>query len=134
MKKQIVFLFALLLASTSLLAQSKNTKAVVMYFKADLACCKARACASIENDIKAIVEENFQNGNVVFSSIRISDPENAAMVEQYKAKSQTVMIVVSKKKKVSSVEASELVSKYVRDRDKEAFEKEFVQLINANMK
>ena len=66
MKKSIIVILALIL---SLAAYSqKETSAVVLYFKADLACCKARACAAVENDVKTIVENNFKEGNVVFKS------------------------------------------------------------------
>lgn len=105
-----------------------------MYFKAELACCKARACAALENDLKTIVENNFTNGNVVFKEVKLSDPENASLVEQYKAQSQTVIIVVNKKKKFSSVDATNLVKDYVKSQDKAGFETAFVKLINDSMK
>jgi hypothetical protein len=134
MKKTIVFLLAVALSAGFVFSQTKNSKAVVMYFKADLACCKARACGALENDVKAVVENNFRDGNVIFRSIKISDPDNASLVEQYQAKSQTVMVVVSKKRKVSSVDATSLVSDFARSRDKESFETAFVKLIKDSMK
>jgi len=134
MKKTIVFLLAVVLSAGFVFSQSKSAKAVVMYFKADLACCHARACGSLENDVKAVVENNFKDGNVIFRSIKISDPDNASLVEQYQAKSQTVMVVVSKKKQVSSVDATSLVADYARSRNKESFETAFVKLVKDSMK
>ncbi len=132
MKKSFVFILLIMLAFAGF--SQKSATAVVMYFKADLACCKARACAALENDIKTIVETNFTNGNVVFKEVKLSDPENASLVEQYKAQSQTVIIVVNKKKKFSSVDATSLVKNYVTNQDKEGFETAFVKLINDNLK
>lgn len=134
MKKSTLLLFAVVLGTVSLFAQSKGTTAVVMYFKADLACCKARACAALETDIQTIVEKNFPDGNVVFKEVKISDPENASLVEQYKAQSQTVIVVVRKKKKFHSADATELVKAYVQNQDKEAFETAFVAFIQKEMK
>jgi hypothetical protein len=134
MKKTIVFLLAVALSAGFVFSQSKNSKAVVMYFKADLACCPARACGTLENDVKAIVEQNFKDGNVVFNQIRISDPANAELVKKYEAKSQTVVVVVSKKKAISSVDATNLVRDFRMNQDKAAFETAFVKLIKDSMK
>jgi len=131
MKKSIILTFALLLSVAAF--SQKGTTAVLMYFKADLACCKARACAAIENDVKTIVEKNFTNGNVVFKEVKISDPENAALVEQYKAQSQTVILVVNRKKKISSAEATSILKTYQQNGDKAAFEEALVKFINENI-
>jgi hypothetical protein len=131
MKKTIFLTFALLLSVAAF--SQKGTTAVLMYFKADLACCKARACGAIENEVKAIVENNFPNGNVVFKQVKISDPENASLVEQYKAQSQTVILVVKKKKKINSAEATSLIKEYQQKGDKVAFEAALVKFINDNI-
>lgn len=132
MKKSIVFILVVMLAMAGF--AQKSSTCVVMYFKADLACCKARACAALENDVKAIVEKNFTDGNVIFKEIKISDPENAPLVEKYNAQSQTVIIVTGKKKKFTSVDATNLVKDYVKSQDKASFETAFVKLIQDNMK
>ena len=98
-----------------------------------MACCKARACAAVENDVKTIVENNFKECNVVFKSVRIADPENASLVEQYNAQSQTVIIVVQKKKKFTSVDATLLVREFIQKQDKPAFETAFVKMIQESM-
>ena len=131
MKKTIILAFALLLSVAAF--SQKGTTAVLMYFKADLACCKARACAALENEVKSIVERNFPNGNVVFREVKISDPENAALVEQYKAQSQTVILVVNRKKKISSAEATSLLKEYQQNGDKTAFEAALVKFIQENI-
>jgi len=131
MKKSFVLILVMMLALAGF--SQKGTTAVVMYFKADLACCKARACASLENEVKTIVESNFTKGNVVFKEVKISDPENAELVKQYNAQSQTVIIVVQKKKKFNSLEATDLVKTYARSQDKASFETAFVKLIKDNM-
>jgi hypothetical protein len=132
MKKSIVFVFAVMLAFSGF--TQKNSSCVVMYFKADLACCKARACAALENDVKSVVEKNFTNGNVVFKEVKLSDPDNASLVEQYKAQSQTVIIVTNKKKKFTSVDATPLVKDFVKSQDKTGFETAFVKLISDSLK
>lgn len=129
MKKKVLFLFALVLISGQVLSQ----KVEVMYFKANLGCCQARACAQLENQVKAIVEDNFKNGDVVFKSVLIADPTNAALVEKYEAGSQTVVIVSNKRRKKKITDATQMVHDFRRTRDREAFEKDFIGAIKAKL-
>ncbi len=122
MKKAIAIFIMTLVVGLSASAQ----KAEVMYFKADLACCRAAACNTIESDVKAVIESNFKQGDIQFTSVKISDQANKALVEKYKAKSQTVVIVASKRNKETVVDISDVVSTYARNRDKAAFEKQLL--------
>jgi len=127
MKKLVLVLFAFALFA----GQSFAQKVEVLYFKADLACCAARACGNLEGQVKAIVEENFKNGDVVFTPVRIADPNNAALIEKYEAKSQTVVIVSTKKKKETVTDATTMVRDFSRNRDQAAFEQSFIGAIKA---
>lgn len=131
--KKLLLLSISILLTISLYSQ-KNSSAVVMYFKADLACCPARACASLEKDVQSVIESNFTNKQVVFKAVKISDPENAELVKQLNAKSQSVVVVFKNKKKITNVDASKIVADYSRNRNKETLENELVKLIKDNLK
>ena len=127
MKKAII-LFAFSVATFGLCAQKNNVQ--VLYFKAKLACCQSRACNTLEADVKAVVDNNFNGKNVSFKQIALADEANKALVEKHNAKSQTVVLVVSKKKKETAVDVSDIVRKYAKSNDKAVFEKELTDKIN----
>ena len=129
--KRIIILLALSIATVGLYAQ-KNT-VEVLYFKAQLACCKARACSLLEGDVKGVIEKNFAGKAVTFKQVALADEANRALVEKYNAKSQTVVLVSTKKKKETAVDVSDIVQKYARTGDKETFEKELTDKINAKL-
>ena len=87
MKKTLILAVLALMSVTVVVAQ----KAEVLYFKADMPCCKARACNNLEADIKAVVEKNYPKGDVVFKQVRIADEANKALVEKHQAKAQTII-------------------------------------------
>ncbi len=125
MKKSIVLLFVLSL----FIIQSHAQKVEVLFFKANLACCAAKACANLEGQIKSVVEKNFKSAHVAFKTVMLSDSANAELVNQYNAKSQTVVIVQKKKKNAQSKDVSELVKNLTRTKDEATFEKDFVAAI-----
>jgi len=108
--------------------------AEILYFKANLACCQAKACASLEKDIQTIITKYFASNKVTFTEVKLDDAANKATVEKHKAKSQTVVMVVKKKKKETVVDLSDIVRKYQRSGNKEEFEKELVARIKAGLK
>lgn len=133
--KKTTLLFAVLIISVSaLFAQSTKGKAEVLYFKANLACCKAKACNVLEADIKAIVEKNYPNGNVVFKEIKLADESNKALIDKYQATSQTVVIVKKKKKNETSVNVTDIVKNFLLDQNKETLEKELIAKIDGMLK
>jgi len=109
-------------------------KVEVLYFKAQLACCKAAACNNLEAEVKGIIEKNFAKKAVTFKQVALADEANKALVEKYEAKSQTVVLVVTKKKKETAVDVSDIVRRYARTNDKAAFEKELTDKINESLK
>jgi len=131
MKKQIVILIIALLAGTSVFAQSNKKNIEVLYFKANLACCKAKACNALEADIQALIQKNFPDGSVVFKEIKLAEDTNKVFVEKYKAQSQTVVLVKKKGKKELSNDVSDIVKQYLLDKNMEQFETAFAQKINA---
>ncbi len=126
MKKLLVISVTILMTLT-VLAASPKKGVEVLYFKAQLSCCQARACNTLENDIKTLIAANFDTSKVTFTEVLLADAKNKALVEQYKAKSQTVVVVNAKKKKTMDV--SDLVRTYLRNGDKATFEKELIQKI-----
>lgn len=88
-------------------------KAEFLYFKADLACCKAKACNSLESDLKALIEKNYPKGEVFFKTIKISDEANKDLVAKHNASSQTCILVVKRKKGEIYYNMSDLVKKYL---------------------
>lgn len=126
MKKLLVISVTILMTLT-VLAASPKKGVEVLYFKAQLSCCQARACNTLENDIKTLIAANFDTSKVTFTEVLLADVKNKALIEQYKAKSQTVVVVNAKKKKTMDV--SDLVRTYLRNGDKATFEKELIQKI-----
>lgn len=125
MKKSISVLFILTFTVLTSFAQ----KAEVLYFKANLACCAGKACANLEGQVKAVVDKNFKATEVAFKTVMLADSANTALVNKFSAKSQTVVVVQTKKKKALSKDVSELVKNFSRTKDEAAFEKDFVAAI-----
>lgn len=130
MKKSLLTLAALMLIGFASVAQ----KAEVLYFKAELACCKAKACNALEGDVKALVEKNFTSEKVTFLEVKLADESNKELVDKYNAKSQTVVIVSKKRKKETSIDVSDIIRNYSRSQNKEDFEKELIAKINESLK
>jgi hypothetical protein len=124
MKKSAVVLIVVFLSGMMAFAQSSKVKAEVLYFKANLSCCKARACNAVEAEIQGIVSRNYPGGNVLFREIKLAEDSNKALVEKYNAVSQTVVIVKKSKKKEKSADVSDIIRKYNQNPDKEMLEKE----------
>jgi len=130
MKKNIL----LLVVSVFMMLAAQAQKVQVLYFKANLACCAAKACANLEGQVKSVVEKNFKAADVAFKAVMLSDSGNVALVNQYNAKSQTVVIVQNKKKKAVSKDVSELVKDFTRTKDEAVFEKEMIAAIKELLK
>lgn len=117
--KKIIF-FAAILLLTNFVLKAQTTK--VLYFKADLSCCMATACNTLQNDISTIISENFDN-SVSFELIKISEETNTDLVSKYSAKSQTVIIEKYDKKGkfVEFIDISAEVKTFAYNKDKVAF-------------
>ena len=126
MKKLLTVFSIFLLMGTIAFAQ----KAEVIYFKADLGCCRERACNALEKDIKSIIESHFNERDVQFVTVKISDDANKELVEKHNAKSQTVVITAKKRRSETTVDVSDIVRAYSRNRDKTELEKELIAKIN----
>ncbi|MBP7849717.1 MAG: hypothetical protein KA053_05530 [Lentimicrobiaceae bacterium] len=123
MKKTMLISWVMLLAiSMSSFAQARKNGVEVLYFKANLACCKARACSAIQTDVEGVLAKHFAKENIAFRVIPLADPANQELIEKYKAKSQTVVIVKTKGKKERVTDVSDIVQVYSTSRNKERFE------------
>ncbi len=131
MKSKIIFLTLIFGLVFGAHAQKSKQTIEVLYFKANLACCKARACNALESELKTMIETNFVDGNVVFKVVKIADEQNKDLVQQYNAQSQSIVIVKKKKKIDAFADVSNLAKEYVSSGDKEAFEAALVAKINA---
>jgi len=135
MKKTILMLtLALIAIAATTFAQQKKVSTEILYFKATLSCCKGRACNSLEAQVKGIVEKNWADGSVTFRQVKLSDTLNNELIKKYNAKSQTLIIVKTKKKKVSSVDASSILQEFARNNDAAAFEKNLISKVNEVIK
>jgi len=121
MKKLSIIILSLVV-SIGAIAQTGSKKIEVLYFKANLSCCQARACQNLENVTKEIITKNFPAKEVVFKTVALTDEANKKLVETYNAKSQT-LIIVNKKQ---YIDLSKTLAKFARDNDKAAFEKELL--------
>lgn len=125
--KKISLLVLALIISVGAMAQKPAKGVEVLYFKAELACCQAKACNNLENVTKTIIEKNFKSDKVTFKTIKLADQENKPLIDLYKAKSQTVVLVNAKKKK--TLDVSDIVRKFARHNNQATFEKELVAKI-----
>jgi TRAP-type C4-dicarboxylate transport system substrate-binding protein len=125
-------ILSILIAFVGLQISVSAQKSEVYYFKADLPCCQARACNSIEEEVKQIV--TAKGGEVEFKVVRLSDPANKELVDKYNAKSQTVVILSKNKKKEKVVDASDVVRQYARSGNKDQFEKDLLARVNDSKK
>lgn len=123
MKKLSIIIVSLLFAAGAM-AQTSSKKVEVLYFKANLSCCQAKTCNNLENVSRDIVAKNFSADEVAFKTVALANEANKSLVNKYKAKSQSLIIVNNKKKKHFNM--SNALAKYARDKDKAAFEKELI--------
>ena len=131
MKRILLLSVFALLANLALMAQ----KAEVLYFKADLPCCPARACNNLEANIKTIIESYYADGSVSFKTIRLSDPDNVDLIAKFSARSQTTVVVVpGNRGKENITDISDMVRAFARTNDTESFEKDLTARINENLK
>ncbi len=130
MKRIILSLAMVILITVGAMSQT----AKVLYFKANLACCQAKACAALEKDIQDVITKNFNNDKVTFVELKLADAANKEMVEKHNAKSQTVVLVVKKRKKEKVTDLSDMVRRYQRSGDKDQFEKDLVAKIKEGLK
>lgn len=134
--KKIPFLLLLsfMIMAASISAKDNKKGIEVLYFKANLACCKARACNALEAKVKEIVEKNWTDGSVTFRQVKLSDTINTDLVKKYNAQSQTLILVKTNKKKEASLDISAILQDYSKTNDAQKFETEFTSKINAFIK
>lgn len=101
---------------------SQKNKAEVLYFKAKLPCCPGRACNLLQCDVDSVVSKYFSKEKLVFKVVILAEEANKAMVEKYKAKSQTVLLIRKKGKKEVVTDLTPIVQAYSANRDKVKFE------------
>ncbi|MBS4012667.1 MAG: hypothetical protein KGZ97_02745 [Bacteroidetes bacterium] len=130
MRKILLAVAIVTISSVASIAQ----KAEVLYFKANLACCPARACSELEGEVKQIIESNFSADKVTFKAVMISDEQNKDLVEKHNAKSQTVVIVAKKKKNETVIDVSDIIRDYNRNKSKEELKTKLIAKINDSLK
>jgi hypothetical protein len=135
MKKTILMLTLAFFAITvTTVAQQKKVPAEVLYFKANLACCKAKACDALEATVRSIIEKNWADGSVTFRQIKLSDTTNNELIKRYDAQSQTLLLVVTKKKIKFSTDLSAILRFFVSSNDTAKFEKDLIDNISEAIK
>lgn len=121
MKKMLGLLVMSFLMVNIALAQQKN-KVEVLYFKANLGCCKARSCNLLQCDVDSVVTKYFAAKKVGFRVVYMVAPENKELIEKYKAQSQTVLLIRNKGKKEIVTDLTPIVQAYNTNKDKAKFE------------
>lgn len=127
--KKNILLATLLLFFIPILTFGQKNTIEVLYFKANLACCKARACNELQADVESVIKKYFVDKNIDFKVVRLADEANKSLIEKYNAKSQTVILVEKKNKTEKSTDLSAIVQNYSRDRNKQKFEEEMQKII-----
>jgi len=129
-----LLLVLVLSAITALSATAQ--KAEFLYFKAQLGCCQAKSCNSLEGDLKTLIETNYPKANVIFKTVMIADEANKELVEKHNAKSQTCVLVVKNKKGDKIIDMTPMAKKYMvaKPDSKEMAGKELVLEIQKNLK
>lgn len=113
--------------------QKKNSTEV-LYFKTPLACCKARSCNVLQADIDSIVVKYFKDEKIQFKVVMINDDTNKELVEKFKAESQTVIMVQTKRKKEFVTDLTPIVVAYKSSYDREKFETDMKNTIKSSLK
>lgn len=117
--KKILFISSLFLLF-NFAAQAQNG-IKILYFKANLSCCQATSCNSLQKDIETAVKENFDK-SVTFQVVKIEDQNNKELVKAYNAKSQTVIIEKYRKNKLKEyTDISKAAKQFGYDKNKTAF-------------
>ncbi len=131
LKKSTMFLALLLIFSASALG-NPGKDVEVMYFKAKLACCKARACNALQSDVEKAVSKYSKDNDISFKVIRLNDSKNKELIEKYNAKSQTV--VIYNKENDKAIDVTSIVKSYLKDQNKEKLENELKKKIDEILK
>jgi len=134
--KKILFimLLAIIAVTVTTFAQQKKVGIEVLYFKANLACCKAKACNNLEANVKSIVEKNWADGSVTFRQVKLSDTLYNELIKKYNAQSQTLVIVKTYKKKATSLDISPILKEFAKTNDTTKFKSEFTAKVNEVIK
>ena len=134
MKKSILFfLVAFLILSGATFGKSKEN-IEVLYFKAKQCACKTMTCNAIEDQVKSVIDKEFQNKNIEFKRVWLNEKENDALIQKYSAKPQTVVLVKMKKEKETVTDLTEIVKDFATKQNKEKFETELKEKISASLK
>lgn len=136
MKKITLLLVMSFLVLNFTVAQEKQkkVKAEVLYFKAKLPCCKGRVCNMLQSDVDSVVTKYFADKKVGFRVVYLVLPENKELIEKYKAQSQTVLLIKTKRKKEIVTDLTPIVKAYLSNRDKAKFEADMKSKIKEGLK
>ncbi len=124
-------LFLLLIISTVFSTVLSAQKVEVLYFKANLSCCAARACSALEHSVKEIIENNFSTDDVAFKQVLMTVRENASLVEKYNARSQTVVIIKKGIFRDRTIDVSDIVKEHSRPSQRKILEEKLTEKINS---
>jgi hypothetical protein len=131
MRKIIFAALVCILATGAAMAQKS---AEVLYFKANLPCCKARSCNAMQSEVEKAVNKYFAGQGIGFRTIMLSDAANAELVKKHAAKSQTVVFVNTKGRKEKVVDLSAAVKGFLSHYDSQQLEAELKAAIESGLK
>lgn len=82
MKKPILFfLVAFLTFSGATFGKSKES-VEVLYFKAKQCACKTMTCNALEDQVKSVIDKEFQNKNIEFKRVWLNEKENDTLIQK----------------------------------------------------
>jgi hypothetical protein len=117
--KPLNLLFLLSVFTMGSLFAQNSANYEVLYFKANLSCCQAKACDALQKDVAEVFESNFDSKDVSFKVVKLEDDANQELIDKYNAKSQTVVCVKSGSDTEKYADLSPIVRKYRSHEDKE---------------
>lgn len=132
--KKITVLLAIALCTFGIAFGQNNVTSEVLYFKANLGCCKARSCNALQADVDSVLIKYFAEKNIQFRVINIAEEAQADLVKKHNAEPQTVVLVTKKNDKEKVVDLTPIVAYYKKTGDKALFEKEMKKKIKKAIK
>ncbi|HCY41034.1 MAG TPA: hypothetical protein DHV48_06715 [Prolixibacteraceae bacterium] len=134
MKKSILFFLAAFLTISGATFGKSKENIEVLYFKAKQCACKTMTCNAIEDQVKSLIDKEFQGENIEFKRVWLNEKENDALIQKYSAKPQTVVLVKKKKDKETITDLTQMVNDFAVKQNKEKFETELKEKIIASLK
>ena len=132
--KKFIGSFLVILFITNVAFSQTKCSVEVLYFKAKLCGCKARVCDALEANVRSLIQEEYPDMNIEFKTVSLADAANKDLIAKHNARSQTVVMIQTKKKNETVVDLTAIVQTYSRDRNKEKFKNDLTIKVGDQIK